>query len=231
MSHTPGRGRVFCLALVASLLAARAQAEDGPALATLLGDPTTIQHVIGAARRSMVIVNNPCASAQFAILGQPTVYDPVAFDAAGRPTKGAWKQPVSAKGCGTTRLLNVLSSVGSTPGALEVFPILPGTTHADALLQKDAVRYAVIASGPQEKGCRTRYVYDTTFLRTAGENHTGTTKWHERPWDELWTIATCTRKAQVTMHFVPDATGTGIVTNLAETTFGPLRPDGGSHEP
>ena len=37
------------------------------------------------------------------------------------------------------------------------------------------------------------------------------------PWVEKWTVRACGKKLIVTMHFVPDATGTTVTVSLKET--------------
>src|SRR3954462_12478313 len=97
-------------------------------------------------------------------------------------------------------------------------PLLPGTTHADAILQKDAIPHAAMAGQWPEKDCQTSYLENTEFLREIGEPLEGA---KGKPWDELWTLASCSRKAKVTVHFVPDKTGTTIHTSFKETKYLP----------
>ena len=102
------------------------------------------------------------------------------------------------------------------PKTLSTAPLLPGTTHADPLLQKDAVTYVVIAAGGSEKDCDANFIEQTEFLKSGGKPLDGA---KGSPWDELWTLRGCSHKAQVVVHFIPDRTGTTISTNLSETKF------------
>jgi hypothetical protein len=184
----------------------------------VINDPTLLQSVINTAKKSAVIINNPCPSAKFSLNDKLAIYKPLIFDEAGTITGGAWKYVVQEEGCGATRTLNVLSIIAN-PKSLSTTPLLPGTTHADPLLQKDAVRYAVIATGGPEKNCKTGYIEQTEFLKYEGAPLEGA---KGAPWQELWTITSCTQKAQVIVHFIPDKTGTSITTNLTETKFIPI---------
>jgi hypothetical protein len=162
-----------------------------------------------------VVVSNPCASANFVILNQFVLVKPMAFDDSGLPTAGAWKQSVAEKGCGQNRLLNVLLWLDPKANSM---PLLPGTTRTDPILQKDAMPYAARAAQWPEKNCKTGYMENTEFLKETGDPLEGA---RGKPWDELWTLASCTKKAKVTLHFIPDKTGTTIHTSPQETQFLP----------
>ncbi|MFI4866159.1 MAG: hypothetical protein ACHQDB_03525 [Steroidobacterales bacterium] len=90
-------------------------------------------------------------------------------------------------------------------------PLPPGTTHADVALPKDAVKYALQAlatvAGGREANCQLGYVADTEFL----QQEEATAPGGKRPaWRELWTLASCTQKMLVPVHFIPDAAGTSV---------------------
>ena len=90
-------------------------------------------------------------------------------------------------------------------------PLLPGGTHADFVLQKDAVKFAVQAlatvPGGREANCQIGYVADTEFV----ERENVTLPGAKGPsWRELWTLASCTQEMLVPIHFIPDSTGTSI---------------------
>jgi hypothetical protein len=134
------------------------------ALAAVLSDPTEQQHVIGVAGRSTVILQNPCPTAQYALEKKISFYKQPSFDSSGKLVDGAWKQVVDEEGCGVRRILNVLV-FAQGPNNVSVVPLLPGTTRADVILQKDAVKFAVQAattvSGGREANCQIGYVADS----------------------------------------------------------------------
>jgi hypothetical protein len=200
----------FAILVALTMVSSRAFADDPELFAKLLGDPAEEQRVINAAARSTVVLQNPCPTTQFRIGNKFVPYKPVSFDNAGAIVGGAWKEFVQAEGCGRTRLLNVLVSVEG-PNKLSTIPLLPGTTHASALLQKDAVKYAVMAvaatPGGHEANCQIGYVANTEYLTQEKEVMPGA---KEPGWRELWTLASCTQKMLVPMHFIPDSTGTTI---------------------
>jgi hypothetical protein len=188
-----------------------ARADDATAaVVKLLSDPTQQQQVVSAAGRSTVVLQNPCPTAQYSIEKKFIPYRPVSLDGTGQIVSGAWKQVVDQEGCGNKRVLNVLVWAQESKG-LSTMPLLPGTTHADFVLQKDAVPYAVQAlatvRGGREANCQVGYVADTQFV----EQETTTLPGAKGPsWRELWTLESCTQKMLVPMHFIPDATGTSI---------------------
>jgi len=197
----------FIVGITVSL---RTFADDSGLFAKLVSDRSYQQGLVSAAERSTVVLQNPCPAAQFSIANKFVPYKPVSFDSAGTIVGGAWKEIVQAEGCGRTRLLNVLITVEG-PNRLARIPLLPGNTHADALLQKDAVHYAVVAlataRGGREPNCQIGYVANTEYLEQEKETLPGA---KEPSWRELWTLASCTQKMLVPMHFIPDSTGTII---------------------
>ncbi len=211
----------ICIAsgLVAAIFGTKAVADEQADFLKLIENPAEQELVINAAKRSAVVLENPCAEAKFTLLNKFATYKPLQFDSAGKVIAGAWKQSVSEKGCGQERLLNVLMYIDEKTKGLKAMSLLPGSTKANALLQKDAIMYAVIAAEcPEKNDCKNIYIADTKFLGLTGEALAGA---KGKPWDELWTLSMCKKKAEVTMHFIPDSTGTTISTSLKETKFSP----------
>lgn len=187
-----------------------------PALASIIASPEHQKAVIEAAQQSSAWINNRCAGATFAITSDVAIYQPLALDEQQRPMAGSWRERVMAQGCGANRVLNVLTFVKS-PGRLVSGTLLPGTTRADPLLQRDAFRYAVIAAKPPS-GCARIYVADTAFVGAEGAANASLPPARRLPpWKEEWTVAACDQRSVVTVHFVPDATGTTITTSPGET--------------
>ncbi|HSY65963.1 MAG TPA: hypothetical protein VK829_15300 [Terriglobales bacterium] len=198
------------VALGLCVLALRASAGDDGAFSKLLGDPVEQQHVISGAKRATVVLQNPCTEAQFSIENKFVPYKPLSFDSGGNIASGAWKQIVDEQGCGTRHVLNVMVSVHGA-GDLAFVPLLPGTTHADPVLQKDAVKIVVQAlstvPGGREANCAIGYFANTEFLQQEGVTLPGA---KEPPWRELWTLQSCTQKMLVPVRSIPDPTGTSI---------------------
>jgi len=210
--------RRFAYPLSAVLLGfAPALAQDNSLMQAIYADQAMQQHVIEAAKHAPVVVNNPCPSAHFTVTGKAIVFVLPERDSAGSIRKGAWKEEVRQEGCGQDRILNVLGVVQG-PGTLGTVPLLPGNTRGDPQLQKDAVQYAMIAAGASGKDCAQGYVENTEFTDQGDKPVAGG---KGPPWRELWTVIACGRKAQVTMRFIPDATGTTIG---AERRIAPAEP-------
>jgi hypothetical protein len=187
-----------------------ALADDQANLLKLLADPTVQQNFINSAVRSAVLVNNPRPSAQFSVTDKIAVYEPLVFDGSGLLVTGAFKRAVNEQGCGTSRILNVLLWVQGAK-SIATGALLPGTTRADPVLQKDAAGYAfntanILASSSVEN-CQTPYLADTEFI----EQESVVLEGAKGPsWRELWTLVWCTKKMQIPMRFIPDRTGTSI---------------------
>lgn len=141
---------------------------------------------------------------------------PVQFDGQ-RFTAGAWKETVQATSCGKSRVHNVHTFV-RPDGNLQRSPMLPGSTIADILLQRDTagmVYVNVAAHAGKECPRPQHFIEDTKFVRwdptpipnaKAGPN--------ARAWDEEWTASACGKSIMLGVRFSPDATGTGFAVKL-----------------
>ena len=152
-----------------------------------------------------------CPAANYTSTGEIGLLSPIQTNADGKVTAGAWRESIRESGCGTTRLLNMLTKV-QPDGTLQTQPLLPGTTIADPQLQQDSVQYAAAGMGEMPSGCDQGGVLNTRFVgldgRPPGTRPTPGTP--PRPWTEVWTLIACSKQADVTMHFTPDATGTDV---------------------
>lgn len=203
-------GLAAALPCLGMLAAQAAPSDNNAAFARLLTDPAEQRQVIAGAGRSSVMLRNPCADARFAIEKKFVPYQPVRFDGDGRILAGAWKQSVGEQGCGVSRVLNVIV-VAQEGGKLGIVPVLPGASHADPILQQDALKIALQAAatvpGGREADCTVSYVADTEYLGEEGETLAGA---KGRPWKERWTLQSCTQKLLIPMRFIPDPSGTSI---------------------
>lgn len=198
---------VFGLPTQASL------AQVNPAFAKVVSDSREQEMVIGAAKRSNVVLESPCEDALYSIANQFSIYETLMFDDAGSLRSGAWKQVINYTGCGAARILNVLVSVAAGPRA-NARPLLPGTTHADPRLQIDVFRSPSMQLEIQrwrDPTCSKAYVADTAFLTRESVILPGA---RESGWHETWTIVACDRRAAIPVTFTPDATGTSFSLTL-----------------
>ncbi|HEY7551730.1 MAG TPA: hypothetical protein VH913_19700 [Hyphomicrobiaceae bacterium] len=140
----------------------------------------------------------------------------VQFDGRRFTPGGAWKETVQATSCGKSRVHNVHTFV-RPDGNLQRSPMLPGSTIADLLLQRDTVGLVYVNVAANAKDCpRTQhFIEDTKFLHwdpkpipnaKAGPN--------ARAWDEEWTASACGKPMVLSVRFTPDATGTGFAVQL-----------------
>jgi hypothetical protein len=137
----------------------------------------------------------------------------ISFDPDGVPNAGAWWERLPVHGCGNDTVLNVHFQARGD-GTIDAQFAMPGTTHADLDLQRDAVQYAIIAAGSRAKDCRQFYVRNTLFgghgLRKPLAYDPGKDA-QSRAWWETWTVTGCNRSFDVLMEFVPDAKGTKVI--------------------
>ncbi len=204
----------LCLAFAGAIVPAASQPVP-TALQSLLVTPDHRAALLQAAHA----VDGPgmptCPSASYMTTGDIGILGPVQTNAAGHVTAGAWKETIQETGCGTTRMLNALTLVQPN-GTLQTRPLLPGTTITDPQLQQDSVQYAAAGLGDMPAGCDQGGVLNTRFVGQDGQPPgtlpaPGSTP---LPWTEVWTLIACAKKADVTMHFTPDATGTDIHAEL-----------------
>jgi hypothetical protein len=147
----------------------------------------------------------------------------VEFDADGFPKKGLFSVAYRLAGCGQEHRLTVVSVV-APDGTLKRQASLPGTTIADVLLQRDSLPYARLALARVEpRDCTSMRVLDTRFLTYGAEGPAVAPGRDKRAWNEQWTVDACGTEAIVTMHFVPDATGTAIRSSPSETRLADKR--------
>ena len=137
---------------------------------------------------------------------RPEITDPpIPMDDPGFP--GAMRQVVLVRGCGNVGVLNVM--IAPAPGGGErVSPLFPGTTIADASLQRDGLRHAVAAAKTVAPDCDRFTVNETRFNGPAGLASRGGRV--AQPWKETWVLGACGRLVAVPVEFAPNEGGTAI---------------------
>ena len=90
---------------------------------------------------------------------------------------------------------------------------LPGDTHADPTLQRDALRYAWLAAKAVAPNCVTPHVRHTRY--------DGLVATADKAWHESWIVAACGQNVEVPITFIPDPTGTRITTQMARRCADP----------
>ena len=182
-----------------------------PGLMELLGRPDHRTALLQAAQAVSAMQPEICPKATYVTTGEIAVLEPVKLDAKGRAIGGVWKESVNETGCEASRILNALTIVEPS-GVLRTRPLLPGSTITDPQLQEDSVQYAAAGMGDMPPGCDEGGVVDTAFVGVDGEP-AGTKPPPgavQKAWTETWTLQACSKRAKVTMHFVPDPAGTEI---------------------
>jgi hypothetical protein len=142
------------------------------------------------------------------------VLKPIQFGSDGFPVDGIWRQSFPVTGCGNDTILNFYFFAMPEKKINTVVGV-PGTSHADLTLQRDAVKFADLgATGALKSNCTEFNVRTTRFEAYGTANPPppdpgpGT---RLRPWWETWTMIGCGKIVDVPMGFVPDATGTRIL--------------------
>jgi hypothetical protein len=138
---------------------------------------------------------------------------PITFGEDGVPNSGAWKETFPVQGCGNDTVLNLYFSVANDGAKINGIAGFPGSTHADLILQKDALHHAEIGANSLAGNCAHFDVKNTRFeghgLSEPATPDPGASA-RFRPWWETWTMVGCERTFDVMLDFMPDATGTTI---------------------
>jgi hypothetical protein len=145
---------------------------------------------------------------------------PITFGADGTPNAGAWWEHFPVTGCGNDTIINLNFSIG-TDGKIKTTIALPGSTHANLILQHDAIFYANLGPGLRAKDCKQFLITNTRFEGFGLKNPATPDPGVEakfRPWWETWTVVGCGRTFDVPMNFSPDETGTQITQKVETIT-------------
>jgi hypothetical protein len=211
---------LITLAMLAAPLTAAAQTKAAEEFAAVMQNAGHKAAVMDSAKQSPAWTHMACPSASFSPAPEVGVYAPIAFNPAGQPVSGEWREGVIATGCGTSVTLNVLTKV-TAPATLASGPLLPGGTIADPILQNNAQINAVAAAGGIPASCKDAYIANTSFSGYEGPANTALPKADQAaPWRETWTISMCGTTKNVVLHFTPTADGVTIRTDPSETTTG-----------
>ncbi len=217
--------RFSVLAVVFALTGAvSAWADTQSDLVKFLNTPAEQQAVRENAIADWNLSSAPCPTAQGALV-DVAFYKMPTFNAAGAPTSGVWKLTTKWTGCGKSKTFNLFYNI-VPGGSSSRTALLPGTTIADPLLQRDGIRYATLAAeanGPKPAGCNTVRVVDTAFGAYGTPAPKARPGVDPRSWTENWTVDACGTSTLVKLSFLPDATGTTISAGVDRPTKPPAR--------
>ena len=136
----------------------------------------------------------------------------IAFAADGIPNRGAWWEHLPVAGCGNDTTLNIFFTVNEDQTRINTVLAYPGGTRASIVLQKDALKYALLALEAKE-GCTRAHIRNTRFgafgLKVPADAAPGASP--TKSWWETWTLGGCGKSFDVLMQFVPEGTGTKII--------------------
>jgi hypothetical protein len=179
-------------------------------LPTFVKQPDYRAKIVSTAKDQIKQAISACANANFQATGKLTMFDPPHFTD-GKPYDGAWIEQVEATGCGPARRLNVLT-IAHADAPLQIVGMMPGDTHTDPMMQKNALQYAqAIAIRAAQPGCKQLAFIDTKFDGFIGLPNPQITDGREtRPWREIWTMSVCGTLYDINLTFTPNAQGTSL---------------------
>lgn len=178
-----------------------------PALPALAQPADPGARVLETARQSMVQANCAAATARQATAPTPLVDQTV---------RAATYYRVLVEGCGQRRQMNYVHIV-LHDGNTRLLAMLPGTTAADPLLQRDALGAARMSAQAAVPECREVRPVGTDFDSPDAEP--GAAR-RTRPWTETWHFDACGTAVRVPMLFTPTASGTSFTARRAERAPG-----------
>ena len=192
---------------------ASAQAATPPTLQAFIASPQFQSYIGGLFSKLPPDVFRRCSS--LVSKGSTVVVStPATFASDGHPVSGAWKQSFPVSGCGNATTINFFFAVQASGNIVTTLGV-PGESHADAVLQKDAIRYAVIAANIKAATCADTHVLNTTFDGKDSKqpiNNNASLEVGKTPWHETWTLSGCGEVVRVKINFIPDPNGTTIST-------------------
>ena len=179
-------------------------------LAAFVKEPGYQAEIIKVARAQMKQAPTGCPNPSFTPTGDVHVLEPVRF-VGSQPTGGAWYERIDTTGCGPLRALNVLT-IAHADTLPQFVAIMPGDTHADPVMQKNALEYAqAIAVRAAPPGCKQLAFVDTKFDGYSGLPNPEVQDGRDgRAWREVWTLAACGALYDVNLVFTPNAKGTAL---------------------
>ena len=220
--------RLTFIALFSIWMSGQALAADpplvsmSPELRKFMSDPEEEKIVKAQALHDWNNVVTACEDPQLQA-ANVVVGVPPRFDKAGKPVSGDWRVITRLSGCGQTRNFNLLYAFAAN-GQLARLGMLPGSSAADPILQRDALMYANIAmSKLTTPGCKDFKYLDTTFEAFGPPGSNVPPGREARSWIEKWRVRGCGVEGIVKLYFTPDATGTAISAKLNETIPAPSK--------
>lgn len=216
--------KIFILALALLCTATAGLADSVPAppeLLNYISQPAHIKAVMDVirAQAAQIPMCNPTNAKKLVMRRELTAPGPVLFGANGQPSGGRWTETLTLNGCSQSGIFNVMTFVDRS-GQIHTVGLLPGTTKADPLLQRDASEIAFsIVAGHGTAGCKLEVwrIIDTAVAGFSGAPAFDMQPGHNsRPWRENWTVLACNVQVIVPLDFIPDATGTKIAASGAD---------------
>lgn len=201
----------FCLMLLLASTAAWGGSAAETRARAYLQHPDVVKLL--EARLDQLLAADPdakaCTAADAPQLTDVFPVTPLDFDEAGVLTHGEIKTRWQYRSCALPSM-NVW--VVAIPGkAARAIGGLPGNSIGELLLQRDALMYAFMgAAAFIPPGCHYPQVVDTRFVRFEGPADPDAKGRIKRPWEEILSVEGCGARGDVTLHFIPDATGTTI---------------------
>lgn len=184
-------------ALALGLISARADTIHAPSpeLADYIDSPTRSAEMAQTVRRMIPLVAGSCRDVRAATSTWTRIYKPIRFGSDGLPVAGAFREIVPVSVCGETITLNILATA-QPDGSVQRINLLPGTSLADPILQKDVLASAYAAASHGRR-CRSFAVRTTAAAE----------KEPDGSWTETWDVRACGRAVPLTVAFHPSADG------------------------
>jgi hypothetical protein len=126
------------------------------------------------------------------------------------PTKGIWMSRYQLERCGESKIYNATFLANENGELPTVKAYYPGNTLAGPVLVKDALRSALPTTLVRAglKDCKEVDMFDMQVSEKAHDVVEGGNVF-KGVWSETWTFRACGQMLDVSVKFIPDATGGG----------------------
>ena len=191
------------LATAALLLTVSTAVAQNPAIDRIRADAGFRQTAEKEFRAYEVGLSTHCNTVDGAWnLAKAKVYGQPTLGADGGVVNATWVESAPGTACGASRRYRVLVAIRG--GNARVAGLLPGDSFASPQLETDAQKPLAAATAAfVMKG--QKCAVDVLDTRLVGDPPAAT----NQRWNEMWTVATCNRKLNVPIEFVPDTVGEG----------------------
>jgi hypothetical protein len=208
---------LFCLLAAFFLALPAAQAQDAAQTQRLLqfaANNDDFDRIVSAQARDVFARQFPGCTPVLQVVRQlPQALSDLSFPAGTpqnlypAPTGGLWIEHVKIRACDRVRQVNLLA-IGQNTKKVLMLALIPGDTHADPAIQREAERVAAAVITKADATCvQTPVAKNTRFLGFRGADGSLHATDTDTGWFEEWDYRFCDRDVATQVAFIPGSNG------------------------